>query len=414
MKKTDGITLISLIITIIVMIILAGIALSFSVGENGIVNKTQTALMENERSEIEEIIITSYIYKPTASINTVGKLDLEKTTKAIYLNLTQKNFNIKTSTGAEAQRYEDIYTEGATSIILRITGKQGIYEGILEKNGLKDGIKNIVETTNDETNIPPDFNGNNELIPEGGIYKRIDGGTEILYNAGDAFPEDVVDGDIYIYEDYEYRYNYVCVISNWMDIETVNQSFTSEGISLSNGGWGVSVLDKSKTKYSNMLSSINGNDVINLTFTYAQCTNLLNTPELSSKTKDMSYTFFCCESLTTVSNLPSNVKNLVSTFDQCYSLINVSSIPSSVINMKRTFGCCESLLKAPDMSKAVNVTNMYGTFEECELLSGEIEINCNPIEYEYCFGKVDRNAITIVGTISETTKQGLLATARIK
>ncbi|MCI8636954.1 MAG: hypothetical protein HFJ36_03755, partial [Clostridia bacterium] len=41
-KKEKGITLIALVITIIVLLILAGIAIATLTGENGILNKSET------------------------------------------------------------------------------------------------------------------------------------------------------------------------------------------------------------------------------------------------------------------------------------------------------------------------------------------------------------------------------------
>ena len=41
MKNNKGITMIALIITIIVMLILAGVALSFTIGEDGVINKAE-------------------------------------------------------------------------------------------------------------------------------------------------------------------------------------------------------------------------------------------------------------------------------------------------------------------------------------------------------------------------------------
>lgn len=43
MKNQRGISLISLVITIVVLIILAGIGISLSIGENGIFTKTKEA-----------------------------------------------------------------------------------------------------------------------------------------------------------------------------------------------------------------------------------------------------------------------------------------------------------------------------------------------------------------------------------
>lgn len=43
MKKQNGITLIALVITIIVLLILAGITISLTVGQRGILNRAQEA-----------------------------------------------------------------------------------------------------------------------------------------------------------------------------------------------------------------------------------------------------------------------------------------------------------------------------------------------------------------------------------
>jgi len=63
MKRNRGITLIALVITIVVLIILAGVAISLSLGENGIFNKAKFATeeyaneQEKEGKEINELAI---------------------------------------------------------------------------------------------------------------------------------------------------------------------------------------------------------------------------------------------------------------------------------------------------------------------------------------------------------------------
>ena len=54
--KEKGITLIALIVTIIILIILAGITIGTLTGDNGIIKQAQTAKTETERSDIEEKI----------------------------------------------------------------------------------------------------------------------------------------------------------------------------------------------------------------------------------------------------------------------------------------------------------------------------------------------------------------------
>ena len=56
-KNNDkGITLIALVITIIVLLILAGISIAFLTGENGIISRATNAKFEKEKSEIKEML----------------------------------------------------------------------------------------------------------------------------------------------------------------------------------------------------------------------------------------------------------------------------------------------------------------------------------------------------------------------
>lgn len=54
MKKDKGITLVVLVITVIVMLILAGISVNMLIGENGIIEKTKIAKQENIKGQIKE------------------------------------------------------------------------------------------------------------------------------------------------------------------------------------------------------------------------------------------------------------------------------------------------------------------------------------------------------------------------
>jgi len=54
MKKEQGITLISLVVTIIVLIILAGVSINLILGQDGIINKAKEAKQNMEYAQIEE------------------------------------------------------------------------------------------------------------------------------------------------------------------------------------------------------------------------------------------------------------------------------------------------------------------------------------------------------------------------
>ena len=54
MKNQKGITLIALVITIIVLLILAGVTIAMLTGENGILNQAQEAKEQTEINSAEE------------------------------------------------------------------------------------------------------------------------------------------------------------------------------------------------------------------------------------------------------------------------------------------------------------------------------------------------------------------------
>ena len=60
MKKQRGITLIALVITIIVLLILAGVAVATLTGDNGILTKTTSSKEENIKGEENEKIRIGY------------------------------------------------------------------------------------------------------------------------------------------------------------------------------------------------------------------------------------------------------------------------------------------------------------------------------------------------------------------
>ena len=54
MKNNKGITLIALVITIIVLLILAGITIAMLTGDNGLLTKSQTAVKDNAIGSVKD------------------------------------------------------------------------------------------------------------------------------------------------------------------------------------------------------------------------------------------------------------------------------------------------------------------------------------------------------------------------
>ncbi len=101
-KAQQGITLIALVVTIIVLIILAGVSINMLVGENGIITQVQTAKEENGRTEIIEKIQLEIADKQAENLGTIneeefyeilgeyGTVSADKTT----LTTTEGNYEI--------------------------------------------------------------------------------------------------------------------------------------------------------------------------------------------------------------------------------------------------------------------------------------------------------------------------------
>ncbi|MCI8383698.1 MAG: formylglycine-generating enzyme family protein [Clostridia bacterium] len=76
-KNNKGITLIALVITIIVLLILAGISIATLTGDNGVLTKANTAKVENEKATAKEKVQIAVM----GSFGTDGKIDLDTLNK---------------------------------------------------------------------------------------------------------------------------------------------------------------------------------------------------------------------------------------------------------------------------------------------------------------------------------------------
>ena len=61
LQKKKGITLIALVITIVIMLLLAAIAIQMALGENGLIVKASKAKKESQQAETKERLQTTVI-----------------------------------------------------------------------------------------------------------------------------------------------------------------------------------------------------------------------------------------------------------------------------------------------------------------------------------------------------------------
>ena len=182
-------------------------------------------------------------------------------------------------------------------------------------------------------------------VPDGGTYTlrtAVDGKT--VFNGGETLPDCYVVsfGDKFLYGDYEYGYHQIYNDNNgwpgWTNYEC---------------NWSVHAVDKTKTSYGPILTSINGQVVDSLYETFFGCTNLTSE--------------------------------------------GIPEIPNSIKIMSGTFWGCTSIVTAPTIPNSI--TNMFALFWKCTSLTGTVTINANPTSHSYCFRDVNFNTqnLTLAG-----------------
>lgn len=106
MKSQKGITLIALVITIIVLLILAGVTIAMLTGENGILNKATGAVSDTEKATAEEAIKME-VYNNIATNE--GTFDLDTFTSIT----TNSDYNYVVGTAANNKK--DVTVTGKDS-----------------------------------------------------------------------------------------------------------------------------------------------------------------------------------------------------------------------------------------------------------------------------------------------------------
>ena len=107
-------------------------------------------------------------------------------------------------------------------------------------------------------------------------------------------------------------------------------------------------------------------------------------PKIPHTVKNMAVAFYECSNLSIASNIPSNVTNMAYTFSSCTALVSMPKIGNKVINFIDAFHG-ETSLKNISLKIPESVKNISGAFWYCNNLSGTIEINAQPTDYNNCF-----------------------------
>ncbi len=190
-EKRNGITLIALVITIIVLLILAGITIATLTGENGILSKATTSKERTKQEEGREAIILAIDEMIAEELENGQKLTIDYIGDYIHEKLEIKKEDV-TKNGDPTQTVDVIYGDYEYEIddkfnvsvlgdikhrvIIEYTYEKQEEQGIIHlkvKTEDKDGIKKVIkpdetvqEYTNKEKEVIIDY-----IVKQNGKYK---------------------------------------------------------------------------------------------------------------------------------------------------------------------------------------------------------------------------------------------------
>ncbi len=289
MKTKQGISLIVLVITIIVMIVLAG-AIILTLDNSGIIEKANGAVEQTNLATVKEVVQMAWAEAYASGERTEAGLQA-----AVENALTQNKIT------------EDMY-KGYT-----------------------------IEVTTNGVELLVDHNG--AVIPKGATYITdafvvrdasgdvYDYSAAKTYIAGDNFPA-IKNGDKYIYGDFTYVYNAEQGVVGSKDRDTY-------GVDTTINGWYVSC-KASKKNVGEILEKINYGNVTSMqcTFFAALIETLTNIPKTIKK---MPLAFVGCQNLKSLPEIPEGVEDIESAFVGCSSLTGTIVINTTPTDYKYCF-----------------------------------------------------------------------------
>ena len=207
-SKQNGITLIALIITIIVMLILTGVTLSITLGDNGLVNKAKEATEATEVAMDRELLLSAVV----GTIDNNGKVNLG----AIVL---PEGFT--GSNGTYTSKNGNTFTVSENGEIVYTGSNGGTGDNIIENGG-------EVETFSLDGKYISDLMGDfeikdNEIIFSEDWYSKAEVAIDYSTKTGNIVVEDE-------YESHEIKFVFEPIIENnqVINIVLISEEFDGE------------------------------------------------------------------------------------------------------------------------------------------------------------------------------------------
>ena len=194
-KQVKGITLIALVVTIIVLLILAGIALNLTIGQNGIFSRAQEAVVVNENASIYEqlkMVVVDYEIDAVESKNNQAVIERLKTDGYVNSDNTlnvEKLMGRKMQTGNGNTENGDIYVLEQREGTEENTSEESNYYLIYYNDQKKERNLGLVignEKTNVDSNVKITISKTPETEPAGIVQLKVENvegiNTEININ----------------------------------------------------------------------------------------------------------------------------------------------------------------------------------------------------------------------------------------
>jgi len=364
--EKKGITLIALIITIIILLILAGVTISLVVGDSGILTQSKNSSEKTIIGREQETISVSW----SALITDKLTNDVEITDRAFERELIKNNNDVRVSYDAN-DNYLVHFNDTGHEYGVDGTGKLVEPEPILPMDPTEiiyvtlytDGTLGFCST---EAKIEGKEVANNYTVPRGASYisTSIPWRNELSSITSVNFVDKIAPTST---SDWFFQ------CTNLTNIENIKNLNTSNVTNMSY------MFYKCSNLTSLDVSRFDTSKVTNMSDMFCKCSNLTSLDVSrfdTSKVVYMSSMFDGCSKLTSldVSNFDtSNVINMRSMFHGCSSLTNIDVSrfdTSKVTRMDQMFYSCENLTSL-DVSNfdTSNVTDMEFMFQNCSNLT---------------------------------------------
>ncbi len=406
-EKQKGITLIALVITIIVLIILAGVTINALIGDNGILQKAQEAKERTQIGNEKEIIQLA-----------MAELQIrEKELDAIErLTFLQQYLNEHLGEGTAIVDY-DIedgfiinmikenrqYSVNFKGVELSVDWEKAMKEAVAPNEQIEERNQGAIGIGTDGKPVNMDL-WEYTLLEEG-TYALND--EEVIHNAnienkgylGGFNSQGEIEGKVPAYIKTKSD-------NHFKPVTDMNNTFR-ECTDMINAPEIPKTVTSMYTTFNSCThlkkASILPNSLLNMYGLFYSCYELKEPPIIPQTVTNMSQAFVHCKKMEYLPKIPQSVTSLRGSFAYCVLVMQAPSIPTKVTDMKRTFIGCTNLKQ---LSTAIpeTVDNLQETFAECPNLTGTIQIEANPTSYEDCF----RNTATNAGTLILTGNSHLL------